>query len=398
MQYRRFGRTELQMPVFSCGGMRYQQKWQEIDPGEVDPDGQANLEATIYRALELGINHIETARGYGSSEMQLGFLLPKLDRDSFIIQTKIAPYEDSKEFLDNFETSMSQLQLDHLDLLTIHGINTEDLFEWTVKKGGCLDTVRQLQKDSRVGHVGFSTHAPLDIILDTIHVDQQGFDYINLHWYYIFQRNWPAIEAAAQRDMGVFIISPSDKGGKLYAPPDKLRKLCEPLHPMTFNDLFCLSHPQVHTLSIGAARPSDFNEHVDALKYFDQADEILRPITQRLEAAMRQATGNASPEAHLWSLPDYRRTPGGLNVPMILWMGRLALGWDMLDFARMRYNMFGNASHWLSGQQVTALKPEDHAAFVALFSDAPFADLLIDLLNDTHDLLAEKPKQRISQS
>ena len=52
--------------------MRYQHSWKDEDAGGVTPEGQANLEATIYRALELGINHIETARGYGTSEVQLG--------------------------------------------------------------------------------------------------------------------------------------------------------------------------------------------------------------------------------------------------------------------------------------------------------------------------------------
>ena len=47
--------------------MRYQHKWDDIDPSEVPAEGQANIEAIIHRALELGINHIETARGYGSS-------------------------------------------------------------------------------------------------------------------------------------------------------------------------------------------------------------------------------------------------------------------------------------------------------------------------------------------
>jgi len=69
MQYRRFGRTELQMPVFSCGGMRYQYKWKDLPPKEIPAKNQQNLEATIRRSLEIGINHIETARGYGTSEM-----------------------------------------------------------------------------------------------------------------------------------------------------------------------------------------------------------------------------------------------------------------------------------------------------------------------------------------
>ena len=81
MKYRRFGRTGLQMPVISCGGMRYQHKWQDVSPAEIPPANQANLEACIHRSLELGINHIETARGYGTSEMQLGWELPKLPRE-----------------------------------------------------------------------------------------------------------------------------------------------------------------------------------------------------------------------------------------------------------------------------------------------------------------------------
>jgi len=45
------------------------------------------------------------------------------------------------------------------------------------------------------------------VILDAIrHEADGGFDYINLHWYYIYQRNWAAVEAATERDMGVFII------------------------------------------------------------------------------------------------------------------------------------------------------------------------------------------------
>ena len=73
------------MPALSCGGMRYQHKWQDIPWSEVPDEAQKNLEACIHRALELGINHIETARGYGSSEMQLGRLLPTLPRDRMIV-------------------------------------------------------------------------------------------------------------------------------------------------------------------------------------------------------------------------------------------------------------------------------------------------------------------------
>ena len=125
---KRFGRTEIQMPVLTCGGMRYQQSWQDIEPDTVDPKGQENLEACIHRALELGINHIETARGYGSSEMQLGRVLPKFDRDRLLVQTKIHPWEFPNRTLTQvFEQCTNNLQLDHVDFLSLHGLNTPEL-------------------------------------------------------------------------------------------------------------------------------------------------------------------------------------------------------------------------------------------------------------------------------
>src|SRR5437867_13291117 len=123
MKYRRFGRTELSMPVFSCGGMRYQFKWQDVDAREIPRENQNNLEATIRRAIELGINHIETARGYGSSERQLGLILPRFPREKLIVQTKIAPKEKPDQFTKEFEESLARLQLDYVDLLALQGVN-----------------------------------------------------------------------------------------------------------------------------------------------------------------------------------------------------------------------------------------------------------------------------------
>src|SRR5688500_4324466 len=108
MLYRRFGRTGLSMPVLSCGGMRYQQSWNDKDP--FTAESQKNLEACIHRAVEAGINHIETARGYGTSEEQLGHVLPKLPRSRIIVQTKVGPDADPQKFLKSFERSMSLLK------------------------------------------------------------------------------------------------------------------------------------------------------------------------------------------------------------------------------------------------------------------------------------------------
>ncbi|MGK7911281.1 MAG: aldo/keto reductase [Synechococcus sp.] len=393
MQYRRFGRTELQMPVFSCGGMRYQHKWQDIRPEEVPEEGQKNLEATIHRALELGINHIETARGYGSSEMQLGYVLPKLPRQELIVQTKVGPSADSKQFRRTFEQSLSYLQLDYVDLLGIHGINTPEHVEQTLRPGGCMDVARKLVSEGKVRFVGFSTHGPCEVIVKAINSGR--FDYVNLHWYYINQANWPAIAAATEQDMGVFIISPSDKGGRLYEPPQRLMDLCRPLSPMVFNDLFCLSYPQVHTLSLGAARPGDFDEHMKALPLLEQASEILPDIISRLEQRMVDTFGEEWAKTWHVGLPTHDRTPGGINIPTILWLRNLVLAYDMVEYGKARYNLLTNAGHWFPGgkaEHVSASKLADCLA------NSPHRDRIPDYLKEAHELLKGAAVKRLSQS
>ncbi|MGK7930353.1 MAG: aldo/keto reductase [Microcystaceae cyanobacterium] len=393
MEYRRFGRTELAMPVFSCGGMRYQYKWKDVPESEIPSENQRNLEATINRSLEVGINHIETARGYGSSEMQLGKVLPKFPREKLIIQTKVSPKEDPKEFRRQFNQSLKFLQLDYVDLLGLHGINTDEILDYCVRPGGCLDEARKLQEQGKVRFIGFSTHGPTEVIKKTIETD--CFDYVNLHWYYINQTNWPAIEAANKHDMGVFIISPSDKGGKLYDPPEKLAKLCQPLSPMVFNDLFCLCHPQVHTLSLGAARPGDFDEHLKTLSLVDDPQTVLEPIVTKLEEEARKTLGEDWVETWDNGLPDHQETPGNINIKTILWLRNLVLAYDMIEYGKMRYNLLGNGGHWFPGQNAEKVSKLDLSQALI---HSPHRDKIPDFLVDAHNLLGGESVQRLSQS
>ncbi len=396
MLYRRFGRTELQMPVFSCGGMRYQHKWQDVPLAEVPADNQANLEATIRRSVELGINHIETARGYGSSERQLGLVLPTFPRDQLIVQTKIQPTADPAEFVRDFEESLERLQLDYVDLLGIHGINNHRLLWYTVRENGCLSAARELQKQGKVRHVGFSTHGPPEVVRDTVAWDKDGgFDYVNLHWYYIYQENWEAIREATRRDMGVFVISPADKGGMLYRPPQKLVDLCQPLHPLVFNCLFCLSRREIHTLSVGAARPSDFDLQLSTLELLDRAGELLPTIESRLRAAMVAAVGEDLAERYGAGLAHWEEVPGLTNIATVLWLRNLALGWDLVEYAKMRYNLLGNGGTWFAGLHARYVNDFDIASSIAR---SPFAAQIPGWLAEAQELLYAAPQKRVSQS
>lgn len=381
------------MPVLSCGGMRYQYKWSDVAPEEVPEDGQANLEATIHRALELGINHIETARGYGTSEMQLGRVLPTIPRERMIVQTKVGPEPTAQKFLDNFNKSMNYLKLDHVDLLAFHGLNTPELLTQVLQPGGSLEAARQLQKDGRVRFVGFSTHGPCSVIVKAIETGE--FDYVNLHWYFVNDLNWPAIEAATRHDMGVFIISPTDKGGMLQKPSEKMAELCRPLLPMQFNDLYCLARPEVHTLSVGAARPSDFDAHVEALAHYDNIAQSIAPIEARIQAEMERALG-AEWTAGWWQgLPEHTHIPGDINILEILRIWTYARSLNLEEWGKSRYNLLGHADHWQPGNNAAEL---DETALAPALAQSPFAGRIPHILRLAHELFGGSAQKRQSES
>ena len=264
---------------------------------------------------------------------------------------------DAAEFRRTLDQSLVHLGT-YLDLFGFHGINRPEHLEWITRPGGCLEVVREYQQEGKIKFIGFSTHAPTPVIVKAIKTGI--FDYINLHFHAIGSYtssgtsesltegpgNWEGIQAAHRQDMGVFIISAADKGGMLYRPPKALVRLCSPLSPLIYNMLWLWnlsasttnpssssyvdtspsSLPAVHTLVIGAARPSDFDEAAAAAKLFlemkaeDPSAPLLRRVDKRMQKAYREVWGEAWEDDWWVELPDCYQNPFGVHVAQIVWM------------------------------------------------------------------------------
>lgn len=363
----------MYLSVFSLGGMRFLQS-------------EENAIKTIFKAIDLGINHIETAKGYGKSEDFIGSAMQKglkKYRDKIYITTKIPPTSDAKTMANLIRQSLQRLKIDYLDNFDIHGINTWEHYQMVTKPDGCMQAVREAVTAGLIRHVGFSTHAPLDILLATIKTNL--FSSVNLHYYYFNQRNAPAVQLASEKDMGVFIISPTDKGGMLYSPSDKLKELCQPFTPIYINDRFLLSDPRIHTLSLGASHPHEFQEH--SLTW-----DNIQPLRTDEQAVIERLN------QQFWTLGSDRCAqcfqclpcPQGINIPEVLRLRNLAVAFEMVEFGKYRYKMFENAGHWFPGTK--ANKCNDCGDCLPR---CPEKLDIPKLLRDTHDRLYTHEGRRL---
>ncbi|MEL6939071.1 MAG: aldo/keto reductase [Cyanobacteria bacterium J06598_1] len=335
MRDRTFGRTQRRLSVFSLGTMRF--------------DSAADAMAVIGEAIARGINHIETAPAYGNSERYIGEALAALfaqqavRREQLTLTSKLTPTLKAEQVGPALENSLTQLGIECLDCLAIHGINTVEHLAWVTDE--MLPALRVAQAQGLIGHLGFSTHAPLAVIERAISTD--AFSFINLHYNFFFQRNAPAIEQAYQQGMGIFIISPADKAGMLYTPPETLKALCAPYDPLLLNYRWLLSDTRITTLSIGPAT-------VDELDWPLQGADDVQPLSAeerqaiaRLEQAQLQTLGSDRCAQCHQCLP----CPEVINIPEVLRLRNMAVAYDMEAFGQYRYGMFENAGHWFPGRR-----------------------------------------------
>lgn len=371
--------------VITLGGMRYKNSGGEprhlVSKETID-----ECRDTVEKAINQGINLIETAYGYGKSEHAYGIVLNdelKLSRDSYFLMTKGAP-ETAEATRELVTKQLKALKTDYFDFYAWHGINTSGILKQACAKGGPVEELLKMKSEGIIKHVGFSTHAPLNVILKAIETDL--FDFVNLHYYYFFQRNKAAIDLAATKDMGVFIISPNDKGGQLFNPPQTLRDLTAPLHPLQWNARFCLGNPAIHTLTFG----------LPVTAQFDQLNGIFpakAPLSAEDEAIRQKLDDRKALDPYSgFEGYEMENDPSGLNIPEILRFRMLWKCYDMTGFGLYRYNMFQEKGHWFPGNF-----PDRNNLRKIDLSRCPAEIPLIRLIQETHREFYRPKKKPLMQ-
>jgi uncharacterized protein len=205
---RTLGKTGMNIPVISFGVMR------------------ADNPNLCKAAYEKGIKLFDTANGYqnGNNEIMLGNLLKDYPRNSFYLATKVKPagvdregkpsdQTTAEEFLSKFNTSLSRLKMDYVDILYIHDVRNPELLEYKP----IINTVKKLKKEGRIKFMGFSTHTNEPVVINAA-ASMDIWDVIltsyNFKQTYLTELN-SAIKKANQSGIGIVAMKTMAGGGFL---------------------------------------------------------------------------------------------------------------------------------------------------------------------------------------
>jgi predicted aldo/keto reductase-like oxidoreductase len=210
MEYRRLGRTELSVSVIGFGTIKFPQ----VDAEEAS--------MALNKALDLGINYIDTARAYESSESKIGAAI-KDRRDEYIIATKSVT-RDAAGARKDLETSLSELSIEYVDVWKIHSVSDGDMLKQVIAPGGSLDAAKKAKADGKIKHIGLSMHRDLKTMKAAINSDE--FEVILLPYSIINQEGVEeeVIPMANEHDMGIVIMKPFSDGLLISKMPAEERQ------------------------------------------------------------------------------------------------------------------------------------------------------------------------------
>jgi aryl-alcohol dehydrogenase-like predicted oxidoreductase len=160
MPTRNLGKTGYKVGIFSLGGQSAIEQPNNFDVAV----------PLIERALDLGVNLIDTAPRYGPperwSEQYIGRVMEKRRNEAFLCTKSRERSRDGA--LRDIEQSLKLMKTDHLDLWLLHNIGIPEEVDTVFSKGGAMEAFTQMQEQKVVRYLGFAAHYQPDPIIALI--------------------------------------------------------------------------------------------------------------------------------------------------------------------------------------------------------------------------------------
>ena len=342
MIYRPLGRTGFSVSQLGFGAMRLPMKGQGKD-AIVDRELST---AMIRRALEAGVNYVDSAVGYCNHDSQraVGDAL-KGWRDRVIVSTKNPYYdEDETVWWKNLEDSLQRLQVERIDIYNHHGLSWQAYVEKVEPRVG--KWMRKAKDQGLIRHICCSSH---DTCPNVIRIIDSGYvDVITVQYNLLDRKLEEAIAHAHQKAVGVAIMGPVG-GGRLGGDSEVLQEFLPGVRRVPELALrFVLSNPHVSVALSGMSTMRHVEENLRVAADGAPLSEADRAaIAEHLQRLARMA------ELYCTGCNYCVPCPNEVAIPKIFQRYNLGKVYGLWAEARRQYAALGTHK-WDPGRRADA--------------------------------------------
>jgi predicted aldo/keto reductase-like oxidoreductase len=289
MPTRNLGKTGFQVGIFSLGGQSALEKADNFDVAV----------PLIERALDLGINYVDTSARYGGvenrwSEQYFGEVMKARRSETYLATKSHDRTRDGSWKL--LERSLELLKTDHIDLWQMHALSRMDQVEESFAKGGAIEAFVEAKEQGVVRHLGISGHADPDVLIAAI--ERFDFDCVLLalnaadpHHLSFKERLLPL---AVEKEMGIIGMKIPSRGLllKSWTAPEDPKSRYAGTAPgtldMTEAMRYVLSLP-VSTVIVGCDDIPQLEQNVEIARSFNPMSDVqLAELEERAEPIHEQ--------------------------------------------------------------------------------------------------------------
>ena len=285
MPTRNLGKTGYKVGIFSLGGQATLEKANQWDTAV----------PIIERALDLGVNYIDTSSIYGGperwSEQYVGKVMADRRNEAFLATKTKERTRDAS--LRMIEKSLELLKTDHVDLWQLHDVGTMFDVGEIFAKGGAMEALLEMQQQNVVRYLGITGHYRPDALMECIH--RHPFDTVlmamNAADPHHYSFNEALLPLAVEKEMGIIGMKVPGRGRLLSSwtpqPLEQQKHMWEGMVPaptpgtLTMREAlyYTLSRP-VSTVIIGCDTVAQLEENVHLAREFTplsdgQAGELI---------------------------------------------------------------------------------------------------------------------------
>lgn len=299
MRYTLLGKTGMEVSKVGFGGIPIQRL------------NQDKVDEIIDKAIEMGINFYDTARGYTVSEKLMGNALEGR-RSRVFIATK-SMVRDKDGMLSEVDTSLKNLKTDYIDLYQLHNVGSEEELNKTLDKGGAYEALQKLKDEGVVKHIGITSHKE-SVIERALETDL--FETVQFPYNAVESHGEEVFKLALEKGVGTIAMKPM-AGGALRHGQNALK--------------FILESPYLNVAIPGIDSVDQVVENAEATDdmrlTFEERDELLKEVKELGQAFCRRCG---------YCLP----CPQGIDIPQMFLMEGYYTRYNLKDWAVSRYTAF----------------------------------------------------------